>query len=95
MAGQDVYLLTAPLFREVRLRTPTGKPAIIRNVNFDPAYLAVYIQSARLNGRPYTRNWITHDFFRNGGLLEFVLGKKESTWGTRYQDLPPSLSTTA
>lgn len=95
VAGQDVYLLTAPMFRQVSLQTPSGRPAILRNTaGFDaPRYRNIYIQSAKLNGNPYTRNWITHDFFVNGGTLEFVLGSTESDWGTRDEDLPPSLST--
>ncbi|KAH9885490.1 glycoside hydrolase family 92 protein [Xylariomycetidae sp. FL2044] len=93
VAGQDVYLLTVPFFSEVSIRTPTGKLATLRNVGFDPSYEAIYIQSAKLDGKPYTRNWITHDFFYNGGTLEFILGKEESEWGTRDEDLPPSLST--
>ncbi|KAI0408439.1 alpha-1,2-mannosidase-like protein [Xylaria palmicola] len=94
VAGQDVYLLTPPLFREVSIRTPDGKGwATLRNANFDPDYRDVYIQSAKLNGEPYTKNWITHEFFAKGGVLEFVLGPKESEWGTRKEDLPPSLST--
>ncbi|KAI1848938.1 hypothetical protein JX266_005366 [Neoarthrinium moseri] len=93
VAGQNVYLLTPPLFREVRLKTPTGNYAIIRNVGFDARYENIYVQSARLNGKPYTKSWIAHDFFYNGGLLELTLGKEESTWGTRDDDLPPSMST--
>ncbi|ORY62663.1 glycoside hydrolase family 92 protein [Pseudomassariella vexata] len=93
VAGQDVYLLTPPLFREVSLQTPTGKWATIRNTGFDPTYKAIYIQSARLNGKPYAKSWITHDFFVQGGLLEFTLGKRESDWGTEDRDLPPSMST--
>ncbi|KAK8136537.1 glycosyl hydrolase family 92 [Apiospora sp. TS-2023a] len=93
VAGQDVYLLTPPLFREVHLQTPSGKRATIRNIGFDPSYKAIYIQKARLNGKPYTKNWITHDFFTRGGLLELTLGPKESEWGTMEEDLPPSLST--
>ncbi|KAI0894747.1 glycoside hydrolase family 92 protein [Annulohypoxylon nitens] len=95
VAGQDVYLLTPPMFREVSIRTPTGKLATLRNVGgFDgPRYRNIYIQSARLNGQPYTRNWITHDFFVNGGTLDFILGAEESDWGTRDEDLPASLST--
>ncbi|KAI5919631.1 glycoside hydrolase family 92 protein [Camillea tinctor] len=95
VAGQDVYLVTPPLFRAVSLRTPSGRPATIRNVGFDPAYERIYVQSARLDGKPYNRSWITHDFFVNGGTLELVLGKEESDWGTRDEDLPPSLSTSA
>ncbi|KAI8950335.1 alpha-1,2-mannosidase-like protein [Xylaria longipes] len=94
VAGQNVYLLTPPLFREVSIRTPDGKGwATLRNANFDSEYTNMYIQSAKLNGKPYTRNWITHDFFVNGGVLEFVLGPTESEWGTQKEDLPPSLST--
>ncbi|KAK8037903.1 secreted glycosidase [Apiospora phragmitis] len=95
VAGQDVYLLTPPLFREVNLQTPSGKRATIRNIGFDPSYEAIYIQKARLNGKSYTKNWITHDFFYHGGLLELTLGPKESEWGTRDEDLPPSSSTHA
>ncbi|KAI2610536.1 glycoside hydrolase family 92 protein [Hypoxylon sp. NC1633] len=95
VAGQDVYLLTAPMFREVSIQTPSGRPATLRNVGgFDaPRYNNIYIQSAKLNGKPHNQSWITHDFFVNGGTLEFVLGPTESDWGTKEEDLPPSLST--
>lgn len=54
----------------------------------------IYIQSAKLNGQPYTKNWISHDLFVNGGVLELVMGSsKDSTWGTGQADLPPSIST--
>ncbi|PGG99820.1 hypothetical protein GX51_06112 [Blastomyces parvus] len=94
VAGQDVYLITPPFFAEVKIRSPlTGKVAIIRNVNFDPSYEAIYIQEARRDGKVWHKNWIGHDFFENGGVLELVLGREESKWGTRERDLPPSLST--
>ncbi|KKY39307.1 putative glycoside hydrolase family 92 protein [Diaporthe ampelina] len=90
VAGQDVYLLTPPFFREVKLRARNGQWSIIRVANFDPTYEAKYIQSATLDGRAWTRSWITHDFFVHGGVLEFVVGTRESSWGTADEDLPPS-----
>lgn len=90
VAGQDVYLLTPPFFGEVKLRARNGQWAVIRVVNFDPTYGAKYIQSATLNGQSYTRSWITHEFFMKGGVLEYVVGPRESTWGTADEDLPPS-----
>lgn len=91
--GQDVYLITPPYFKEVSIRNAlTGKVATIRNINFDPSYRSIYIQSAKWNGKPWSRNWISHEFFAEGGVLELVLGPKESEWGTHIQDLPPSLS---
>ena len=93
-AGQDVYFITPPFFEEVSIRNKaTGKTATIRNIGFDPDYEAIYIQSATLDGVSYTKNWIGHAFFRDGGVLELTLGRNESAWGTREEDLPPSLST--
>jgi hypothetical protein len=65
---------------------------VIRNVNFDASYTNVYIQSATLNGEPYTKNWIDHSFFTEGKELVLTLGRNERSWGTRVEDLPPSLS---
>jgi putative alpha-1,2-mannosidase len=93
-AGQNVYFITPPYFSEISIRNPlTGKTATIRNVNFDPEYRNIFIQKASLNGQPYSKNWIDHGFFLDGGLLELELGTEESTWGTRPEDRPPSLST--
>jgi putative alpha-1,2-mannosidase len=70
----------------------TGKLATVRNVNFDPSYNSIYIQSAKLNGKEWTKNWMTHDFWSEGGVLELTLGSEESDWGTKMEDLPPSIS---
>jgi putative alpha-1,2-mannosidase len=93
VAGQDVYLLTAPFFPEVRIKAKQkGKWAVIRvKEGFDAEGGRKYIQRARLNGREYSRNWITHEFFLNGGVLELWVGEEEgATWGRAKDDLPPS-----
>ncbi|KAF3760901.1 family 92 glycoside hydrolase [Cryphonectria parasitica EP155] len=94
MSGQNVYLINPPFFQEVNITNPlTGKTATVRNVNFDgSSYNNIYVQSAILNGEPYTKSWLTHSFFRDGGVLELTLGANESSWGTRDEDLPPSVS---
>lgn len=90
VAGQDVYLVTPPFFPEVKVRARNGKWAVIRVKNFDPTYGRKYIRSAKLNGRSYTRSWITHEFFMKGGLLELTVGETEGSWGMGEGDLPPS-----
>jgi len=93
--GQNVYLITPPFFKQVSITNgQTGKVATVKNINFDPKYEAIYVQEAWLNGKAYTKNWIDHSFFLDGGCLELVLGRNESIWGTADADLPPSLSTT-
>lgn len=90
--GQNVYLITPPYFESISFKHPlTGNTAVIRNVNFDPTYQAIYIQSATLNGEAYTKNWIDHSFFTEGKELVLTLGRNESSWGRAVKDLPPSL----
>ena len=89
--GQNVYFITPPFFPSVAITNKqTGKTATIKNTNFDAAYKNIYIQSAALNGKAYNKNWLTHEFFLEGGILELVLGPTESAWGTRMEDVPPS-----
>ena len=93
--GQDVYYITPPFFPSISVKSgQTGNTATIRNVNFDPSYKDIYIQSATLNGANYTKNWLSHSFFLEGGTLELTLGSTESTWGQGDVDLPPSTSPT-
>jgi len=93
VAGQNVYLISAPFFEEVSIQSPlTGKTATVRNVGFDPTYKKIYIQSAKVNGRPWTKSWIGHEFFTEGWTLELVLGEKESDWGTAPEARPPSFA---
>ena len=94
-AGQNVYFIVPPFFEELNVTNGlTGNTASIKIVNdtFDPGYDAIYVQSAVLNGKAYRRNWIGHEFFLEGMTLELEVGTKESDWGTRPEDLPPSLT---
>ncbi|KAK4251387.1 glycoside hydrolase [Corynascus novoguineensis] len=92
--GQDVYLITPPFFESVNVTHPlTRRTARVRAVNFDPSYEAIYVQSATLDGEPYTKNWLDHSFFTEGKELVLTLGRNESAWGTKIEDLPPSLGT--
>lgn len=92
--AQNVYFIIPPFFDSVQYTSPlTNKTSTIKTVNFDKDYKNIYIQSATLNGKPYTKNWIDHSFFTDGMELVLTLGRNESSWGTHAADLPPSLST--
>ncbi|KAJ5091805.1 Alpha-1,2-mannosidase [Penicillium alfredii] len=97
--GQSVYLITVPFFESVSIVSPlTGKTATLRVDNWDEFNAPNntgnrgYVKSATLDGVPYTRNWVPHDFFTQGWDLVLVLGHHESDWGTKPEDRPPSLS---
>lgn len=91
IAGQDVYLISAPFFRQVNITNPlTGNTTQIKTVGFDADYKSIYIQNVTVNGQPWTKSWISHAFFREGWAMELTLGEQESEWGTKLEDRPPS-----
>lgn len=91
VAGQDVYLITPSFFEEVSVTSPlTGETATVRNKGFDADYSNLYVQSATVNGEPWTKSWVPHRFFTEGWTLELTLGDKESDWGMEKGDRPPS-----
>ncbi|CAI6338616.1 unnamed protein product [Periconia digitata] len=95
--GQNVYLISPPFFESVSVTNAlTNKTATIKNVNYSAGNGTtgsnVWIQNATFNGEPWTKSWIGHEFFTEGGLLELTLGNAESEWGTREEDRPPSMS---
>ncbi|KAI1263419.1 glycoside hydrolase family 92 protein [Xylariaceae sp. FL1019] len=93
IAGQDVYLISAPFFEAVNITSPvTGKTAQIKTVNFDAAYENIYIQNVTVNGEAWTKSWIGHSLFNDGLIMEITLGSEESKWGTALEDRPPSFT---
>jgi putative alpha-1,2-mannosidase len=72
VAGQDPYLLNHPYFQMTTIRNEViGSAAII----ITPGLSAQnkYIQLATLNSKPYTKNWILHDWFQYRGTLKFMM----------------------
>ncbi|KAI1073541.1 glycoside hydrolase family 92 protein [Whalleya microplaca] len=91
IAGQDVYLISAPFFEEINITSPlTGKTARIKAIGFDTGYENIYIQNVTVNGQAWAKSWISHALFSEGWTLEVALGNEESGWGTQPEDRPPS-----
>lgn len=87
--GTTTYALGSPFFDSVTLHLPDGKTFNLRAHNLSPQNK--FIQSATLNGKPYTRTWITHEDITAGGTLEFNMGPKPNkAWGADEEDRPKS-----
>jgi predicted alpha-1,2-mannosidase len=88
--GSPDYVIGAPLFPELTLALPGGKQLQVRARNNGPEN--VYVQSLTVNGKPWSHTWIPHRLLAGGATLEFVMAPAPSTWGSRPQDAPPSLT---
>ncbi len=85
--GYPTYTIGTPWFSKMTINLENGKKFVVTAPNVSK--LNFYIQSAKLNGKPHTKGFITHSDIMNGGALEFAMGSKPNTkWATRETDVP-------
>jgi len=89
--GTDQYVMGSPMFNKITINLENGKKFII-----DAAANSkdnVYIQSATLNGKPFTANFIRHSDITNGGVLKLEMaGQPAKNRTGTAADLPFSLT---
>ncbi|MCX6270015.1 MAG: GH92 family glycosyl hydrolase [Bacteroidetes bacterium] len=71
--ANSVYCFGSPQLEKATIKLANGKQfsIITNNAGADN----IYIQKIRLNGKPYKKNYITHNDIVNGGVIEFFMGK--------------------
>jgi putative alpha-1,2-mannosidase len=85
------YVIGSPIVDQSIMFLPGGKSfRVLATNNSDKN---IYIQNATLNGKPYSKNYITHQDIMNGGVLELTMGNKAGKkWGTKDGDVPASMT---
>ncbi|WP_277233840.1 GH92 family glycosyl hydrolase [Phocaeicola salanitronis] len=79
-AGQDYYLIHAPMLKETTFHLEDGKDFTIRAERLSDENR--YIQSATLNGKDYPYSALRHKDLVAGGELVLKMGNKPGKWGT-------------
>jgi predicted alpha-1,2-mannosidase len=87
VAGQDLYLITAPMLDDVTMNIGDGKHLRIISKGLNEKNK--YISSATLNGKALNRAWFTHTEIKDGATIEFIMSSKPSNWAAA--NLPPSV----
>lgn len=80
------YIIGSPIFDKASLNVGKGKTFSI--ICRDNSKENMYIQHAKLNGKPYTKSYIMYSDIMKGGTLELQMGSQPSKWGTRPADRP-------
>lgn len=88
----DQYVVGAPLFKKVTLTLENGKQVII-NAPSNSADNR-YVQSLKVNGVTYDKNWLNHFDLQKGAVLDFSMSATPNkTRGTKESSFPYSFST--
>ena len=89
--GTDEYVVGSPLFKSAKLHLENGKTVTIKSDNNRPDYC--YIKEMKVNGKPYSRNYLTHDQLTRGANIQFRMSPvPDKQRGTTEKDAPYSLS---
>ena len=80
------YIIGSPLFDEAQINVGNGKSFIVRAKNNSQEN--IYVQSAKLNGKPYSKTYLMFQDIVRGGTLELEMGSEPSAWGTQTKNRP-------
>ena len=89
--GTDEYVIGSPLFKSAKLHLENGKTVTIKSDNNLPGHC--YIKDMKVNGKSYSRNYLTHDQLMRGANIQFQMSPVPNKQrGTAEKDVPYSLS---
>ncbi|WP_026995109.1 GH92 family glycosyl hydrolase [Flectobacillus major] len=87
--GTDQYVMGAPLFKKITLQLENGKMVVINAPQNSEDNR--YIKAVKLNGQPYSKNWLSHSALQKGAVIDFDMNKAPNkTRGTQETDFPES-----
>lgn len=89
--GTDEYALGSPLFKSATLNLENGKKVYIKAPNNNKANR--YIEAMSVNGKPYTKNYLTYGTLLNGATIDYKMSDKPNkARGISKDDFPYSFS---
>ncbi|MET8244079.1 GH92 family glycosyl hydrolase [Streptomyces sp. NPDC005202] len=89
--GSGEYAIGSPLFTKATVHLENGRDLVIKAPRNSGKN--VYVQGVRLNGRTWTSTSLPHSVISKGGVLEFDMGPRPSSWGTGKNAAPVSITT--
>ena len=89
--GSGEYVFGAPLFNKITLQLENGNQFVIDATNNSKENF--YVSEISLNGKPWDKNYITHEDILKGGTLAFTMtNQPDKTRGTGKESWPYSMS---
>lgn len=85
--GSNSYLLGSPIFDQVKIMLPNGNR--FEMIAHNQSDKAVYVDHVKLNGKNYSKLFITTEDILSGAKLEFFMSEKPNkTYGSHSNDWP-------
>ncbi|MEV1065548.1 GH92 family glycosyl hydrolase [Streptomyces sp. NPDC050263] len=88
--GSGEYAVGSPLFTKATVHLENGRDLVVKAPRNSARN--VYVQGLKVNGRSWTSTSLPHALLAKGGVLEFDMGPRPSTWGSGKTAAPVSIT---
>lgn len=88
--GSGEYAIGSPLFTRATVHLENGRELVVKAPRNSARN--VYVQGLKVNGVPWRSTSLPHSLIARGGVLEFDMGPKPSSWGTGKNAAPVSIT---
>ncbi|MEY9995023.1 putative alpha-1,2-mannosidase [Streptomyces sp. V4I8] len=88
--GSGEYAIGSPLFTKATVHLENGRKLVVKAPRNSARN--VYVQGLKVNGVPWRSTSLPHSLIAKGGVLEFDMGPRPSTWGTGRNAAPVSVT---
>ncbi|MFD5806057.1 GH92 family glycosyl hydrolase [Streptomyces sp. NPDC127020] len=88
--GSGEYAIGSPQFTKATVHLENGRKLVVKAPKNSTKN--VYVQGLKVNGKRWNSTSLPHSVIAKGGVLEFDMGAKPSSWGTGKNAAPPSVT---
>ncbi len=88
--GSGEYAIGSPLFKKATVHLENGHDLVVKAPKNSTKN--IYVQGLRVNGKKWSKTSLPHSLLSRGGVLDFDMGAKPSSWGTGKHDAPVSVT---
>ncbi|KOU62762.1 alpha-mannosidase [Streptomyces sp. MMG1533] len=88
--GSGEYAVGSPLFTKATVHLENGEDLVVRAPRNSARN--VFVQGLTVNGRAWTSTSLPHALLAKGGVLDFDMGPRPSSWGTGKNAAPVSIT---
>ncbi len=89
--GSGEYAIGSPLFTKATVHLENGRDLVVKAPKNSAKN--VYVQGVRFNGKAWNSTSLPHSLLSKGGVLQFDMGPRPSSWGTDRNAAPVSITT--
>ncbi|MET9254896.1 GH92 family glycosyl hydrolase [Streptomyces sp. NPDC003717] len=88
--GSGDYTIGSPLFTKATVHLENGRDLVVKAPRNSTKN--VYVQGLRVNGKSWNSTSLPHSLISRGGVLDFSMGSRPSSWATGKNAAPPSVT---